>query len=285
MMGKKILVTGGSGFIGGHIVDLLLKKKHKVIVLDLIKPKKKNISYIKGSALNLNLIKKITRKIDYVFHLSGVSDINKVKRIPISTIENNILSSTYLLDACRVNSIKRIFFASSIYAHGMSGNLYTTSKIATEKIIKNYNLLYGLNYTILRYATAYGENNRGADVISIFTKNAVNNVNINIYGDGKQTRDFTHVKDLAAGSVKSLDKKYQNKILTIGTNKRTSIKNLAKKILNITKSKSKILIKKNYRRFDDFDLNKIKKIKNTNLLKLRSFFNLEDGIKYYLKIK
>ncbi len=281
-MAKKILITGGSGFIGSHLVDLLLKQKYKITVLDLVKPKKKNIIFIKGTALNYQLIKKITKNVDYVFHLSGVSDINKVKKIPALTIENNILSSTYLLDACRINSVKRIFFASSIYAHGDSGNLYTTSKIATEKIIENYNLLFGLKYTILRYATAYGENNRGVDVVSIFTKKALTNSNIYIYGNGKQTRDFIHAKDIAAGSVKSIDKKYENKVLTVGTNRRTSISKLANIILNITNSGSKIFIRKKAKRFDDFDLDKIKKIKNNEFLKLKTFMRLEDGIKYYL---
>ncbi len=281
-MSRKILVTGGSGFIGSHLVDTLVKKKYNVTVLDIVNPKKKKIKFIKSSALNFNLLKKITKNIDYIFHLSGVSDITKVKKIPVRTIKNNILSSTYLLEASRINFVKRIFFASSIYAHGSSGNLYTTSKIATENIIKNYNLLYGLNYTILRYASAYGDNNRGVDVISIFLKKALKNLNINIHGDGKQTRDFTHAKDLASASVYSINKKFSNKTLTIGTNKRTKIKDLAKKIIKISRSKSKILIKKKYKRFDDFDLNKVKKIKNKNYLKFKPYYNLDYGIKEYI---
>ena len=79
-MAKRILITGGSGFIGSHLVDLLLKLKYKITVLDLVKPKNKNVIFIKGTALNNQLIKKITKNVDYVFHLSGVSDINKVKR-------------------------------------------------------------------------------------------------------------------------------------------------------------------------------------------------------------
>jgi len=281
-MSKNILVTGGSGFIGSHIVDTLIKKRYNITVLDLINPKKKKIRFIKSSTLNFNLLKKVTKNIDYVFHLSGVSDITKVKKIPVRTIKNNILSSTYLLEACRINSVKRIFFASSIYAHGSSGNLYTTSKIATENIIKNYKLLYGLNYTILRYASAYGDNNRGVDVISIFLNKALKNLSINIHGDGKQTRDFTHAKDLARASVYSINKRFANKTLTIGTNKKTKIRDLAKKIIKISKSQSKILIKKKYKRFDDFDLNKVKKLKNKNYLKFKPHYNLDYGIREYI---
>ena len=119
-------------------------------------------------------------------------------------------------------------------------------------------------------------------MVSIFTKKALTNSNIYIYGNGKQTRDFIHAKDIAAGSVKSIDKKYENKVLTVGTNRRTSISKLANIILNITNSGSKIFIRKNAKRFDDFDLDKIKKIKNNKFLKLKTFMRLEDGIKYYL---
>ena len=78
--------------------------------------------------------------------------------------------SSYLIEACRINKIKRFIFASSIYTHGKAGNLYTSSKLAIEQIIKNFNLLFNLSYTILRYSTVYGSNNRGVDVITLFTQ-------------------------------------------------------------------------------------------------------------------
>ena len=77
-MSKKALVTGGSGFIGSHIVDQLVKKKYKVTIVDKINPKRKDIKFIKSNKLNLNFLKRVTKNIDYVFHLSAVSDINKV---------------------------------------------------------------------------------------------------------------------------------------------------------------------------------------------------------------
>ena len=118
---------------------------------------------------------KLTKNIDYIYHLAGVSDINKVKKMPNQTIKDNIILTANLLEATRINKIKRFIFASSIYAHGKSGNLYTTSKLAAENIIKNYSLLYKIKYTILRYATAYGTNNRGVDVVSLFVKKAIKN--------------------------------------------------------------------------------------------------------------
>ena len=91
------------------------KKKFKVTILDTKKPKIKKIKYIQSKLSNFEKLKKVTKKIDCVFHLAGVSDITKVKSIPLETIKNNILFSSYLIEACRINKIKRFIFASSIY--------------------------------------------------------------------------------------------------------------------------------------------------------------------------
>ncbi len=282
-MTKNILVTGGSGFIGSHLVDELKKKNYKVTVVDFKKPQRRDVKFLKGNTLNFNFLKRITKNIDIIFHLAGVSDITKVKKIPIKTIKSHILSCSYLLEASRINSVKRILFASSIYAHSKKGNLYTSSKLASENIIDNYNLLYGINFTVLRYSTAYGERSRGVDVISIFAKNALKHSDIIINGNGKQTRNFIHVKDIAKGSVLALSNRYKNKTLNIGSNKKTKIIDLAKKIIKLSKSKSKLVIKKNKKRIDDFDLNKIPNKSLKNLLRFKMHYNLDKGIKRYLE--
>ena len=114
-MSKNALVTGGSGFIGSHVVDSLIKKKYNVIVFDLNSPKRKDVEFIKGSILDKTLIRHSLKNINFVFHLAAVSDINKVKTIPIKTIETNVLGTTYLLEALKKNDIKRFIFSSSVF--------------------------------------------------------------------------------------------------------------------------------------------------------------------------
>ncbi len=276
---KNIIVTGGSGFIGSNIVNLLIKKKFNVTILDKKRPKNLKTKFIKSDLSNIKTLKKITKNIDCVYHLAGVSDVTKVKNMPILTIKDNIMLTANLIEAVRVNKVKRFIFASSIYVNSKSGNLYTTSKIAAENIIKNYFLLYKTKYTILRFASAYGTNNRGADVISLFMKRALKNKIINVHGNGSQTRDFIHAEDLAACSLKILNKKYENKTLTIGNMKKVKIIDLAKLIKKSTRAKSKIKINKKQRRFDDFDLNKIEKISFKDYLKYKKKFSLKKGIK------
>ena len=283
-MSKNVLVTGGNGFIGSHVVESLIKKKYKVTVFDLKKPKRKDIKFIKGSILNKPLVNLALKKIDIVFHLAAMSDINKVKNIPTETIETNILGTTNLLEASKKQKIKRFIFASSIYSYGYSGNLYTTSKIASELIVKNYNLLFGLNYTIFRYSTAYGPGNRSVDAISIFVKKCMKNQDITIFGDGLQKRNYIYVKDLAQGSMIGLQKKTKNKVITLASSKNIKITELAKIILKLTNSKSKIKFNKKNKRIDDFtSSHNYNKIKN-NLFGWRPKYNLKQGLIEYISL-
>ena len=283
-MSKNILVTGGCGFIGSHIVDCLIKKKFNVTILDLISPKRKGVKFIKGSILNKPLVEKSLKNIDFVFHLAAVSDVNKVKNIPSKTIETNIIGTTNLLEAARKKNIKKFIFASSYYSYGDAGNLYTTSKTASELVIKNYNLLFGIEYTIIRYSTAYGPRNRNVDAISIFVDRALKNLNLIILGDGNQKRNYVHVEDLAKGSMMALNKKSKNKTLTLTSEKSIKIISLAKIILNLTKSKSKIIFNKKRKRFDDFTSSDKYFIKKKDLSGWKPKYNLKTGLKQYIKM-
>ena len=285
-MKKNILITGGSGFIGSHVVDVLLKNKYQVTILDLNQPKRKDVKFIKGSILDKSIIRSALKNINFVFHLAAVSDITKVKWIPLKTIETNILGTTFLLENARNVNIDRFVFAGSIYSYGTAGNLYTTSKTASELIIKNYKLIYGQKFTILRYATAYGPGNRKVDAVSIFVSRALKNLDLIIHGDGQQKRNYIYAEDLGYGSLAALEEKSTNKTITLAAKKNTKIIDLAKMIIKITKSKSKIVFNKEKRRFDDFT--SVLSYKNSyekNLMIWRPKHSLEKGLKKYIELK
>ena len=285
-MSKNILVTGGSGFIGSHVVDALLKRKYKVTIFDLETPKRKDVKFIKGSLLNKDLVKFALKKINSVFHLAAVSDINKVKSIPVKTIETNILGTTIILEASRNLNVDRFIFAGSVYSYSSAGNLYTTSKTASELIIKNYQLLFGRKFTILRYATAFGPRNRNVDAISIFVKKALKNQDLVIHGNGQQKRNYVYVEDLAEGSMIALKEKTKNKIITLASNQNVSIFNLAKIIIKLTKSKSRIIFDKKNRRIDDFESYYIYNKKNlSNSINWKPRNDLKNGLRKYITEK
>ena len=104
-MSKNVLVTGGNGFIGSHVVDFLVKKKYNVTTFDLSSPIRKNVKFIRGNILDKNCLQFALKNIDFVFHLAAVSDINKVRGMPVKTINTNILGTTYLLEASRNKNV------------------------------------------------------------------------------------------------------------------------------------------------------------------------------------
>ena len=232
-----ILITGGSGFIGSHIVERLISNEHEVRVLDIKPPHILGIDFVEGSILDSSLVKKAMSGIDVVYHLAGVSNIDLVKDSPLQTIEFNVLGTAYMLEEARHQDVKRFILASSVYVYEKGGHLYTFSKLASEMLCENYFNLYNLPYTILRLATAYGPRNREADVISIFINNAVNDRGICVKGSGEQVRNFIYVEDLAEGSVVALDKKCENQVLTLAGKESTSIRELAIIVQNMFSSK------------------------------------------------
>jgi UDP-glucose 4-epimerase len=281
---KKILVTGGSGFIGKHVVNSLVKRNYKVTILDLINPKRKDIKFVKGSILNKKLIKSLLKKNKLVFHLAALSDINKTIKNPTKTILVNILGTERLLEESQKSNVKRFIFASTYYpSKDNVKNVYTTSKNTSELMIKNYNLLYGLNYTILKYPTAYGPDNRQVDAISIFVKKALRNLNIIIHGNGNQKRNYVHVHDIGEGSMLGLKKKLENKIFFLASKKNIKIIDIAKIIIRLTNSKSNIVISKKKKRINDFSSNLTYPKKQNKIAEWKPEYDLIAGLKQYIK--
>lgn len=288
----KILVTGGSGFIGSHIVDKLVSAGHMVRILDLKPPyQSSNVEFIKGDFLCEKDIKKAIKNIDAVYHIAGFSNIDYVKENPIKTVELNILGTAKLLDFARKNKVKRFLFASSVYVNETKGHIYTTSKMCSERLCKDFFTLYGLPYTILRYGTAYGPRSRMADVISIFVDTAYKQNKIFVFNNGRQTRNFIFVEDLAEASVRALGRACVNKTYLVSGAKATSIRSIALLVRKKFNNKPKIINILSKKRFDDYG-GKINAAANINIfkeLKFKQNNDLEKGlekfINWYLKEK
>ena len=252
----KILVTGGAGFIGSNIVDELIEKKHKVVIVDNlatgnIRNVNKKAKFYKVSVCDKKKIDEIFKKekIDIVIHHAAQLDVRKSVADPCFDADVNIKGALNILEACKNTKVKKIIFASSggtiygecgskapdekAFANPLSP--YGVAKLSVEHYIKAYSALYGLKYTILRYANVYGPRqdvNGEAGVVAIFIGRMSQNKEFFIFGDGKQLRDYVYVKDVVSANIKSLTKG-NNEVINIGTNKTTSVTKLAQELSKI----------------------------------------------------
>ncbi|MBU0974853.1 NAD-dependent epimerase/dehydratase family protein [Patescibacteria group bacterium] len=261
----KILVTGGCGFIGSHIVDAYIKLGHEVIIADkrqanLLPYKNPSASYFQ---INLTKSKEINKLIEdekpdvINHHAANISVTNSLEK-PLNDA-NNITSVINLLEAAKKYKVKKIIFASSagaIYSEDKTLPFtektqpfpitpYGVSKLAGEYYIKAYSKICGIKYVILRYSNVYGprQNNKNKSVISIFIENIINGKRLTINNNGDQTRDFIFVSDLVYANVLAL--KYDiNNCFNISSQTETSIKDLSKKIKGMFNSEIKIKYKK-----------------------------------------
>lgn len=224
----KAVVFGGSGFLGSHIADALSRKGHNVTIFD-VEPSKylqKGQKMIIGDILDQKAVDKIVKGCDVVYHFAALADIEAAHLDPIKTVEYNILGTTKILEACKKHKIKRFVFASTIYVYSNAGSFYRSSKQACELIIENYNEVYNLPYTILRYGSLYGPRADDKNWVHRILKQATTEGKITRYGDGEEIREYIHVEDAAKLSVDILSKEFENENVIITGNQPMKIKDL-----------------------------------------------------------
>jgi len=241
----KVLVTGGAGFIGSHVVDKLIQEKCQVVIIDnLSTGLRENINpaatFIQLDIRNDEILTIfMTEKFDFVIHLAAQTMVHKSLEMPDHDCDINILGTVNILEACRKSNVKRIVFSSTAAVYGNVTTLpvvetsqkaptsfYGLSKFTCENYLSLYKEVYGLDYMILRYANVYGERQGDGGeggVISIFARKIRQDQPVLIFGDGSQTRDFIYVGDVANANYQSLLVDHANKICNISTQTETSV--------------------------------------------------------------
>ena len=241
------IVTGGSGFIGSHVVDKLFDAGHEVIVLDhRVEPHRSDVEFNDVDIIDFASVLDATKGCDYIFHLAAMSNVNHVYEKPVYSVQLNVTGTVNVLEAAKQNNCKRVIFASTVWVYSGcngtyvnesspffmpgAGHIYSSSKIACEFLICDYQKLYGLPYTILRYGIPYGPRMRMELVIPIFLKKAFDGKPLTLSGDGSQYRNFIYVEDLADAHILALNDKTENEILNLEGMRRISIKEIAETI-------------------------------------------------------
>jgi UDP-glucose 4-epimerase len=239
----KVVVFGGSGFLGSHVSDLLTKKKIKVIIFDkyISDHVRKNFTYVKGDITDKLLVNKSLKKIDYVLNFAGLSDLNYCLDKPRETIDVDVIGNFNILEACSKNRIKKYIFASSVYVESDEGGFYKAAKLSSEVYLKEYSKYKKLNYSILRYGSLYGPRSNDKNGIYKILFNLIKNKKLYYFGDPNSRREFIHVLDAAKSTFDIMkNKDLDNKTVTITGNESILMKDLLlliSEILKINKKK------------------------------------------------
>ena len=219
---KKVVIFGGSGFLGSYVADELTRRNYDVTIADLFPSKyiQKNQTFIKIDILDIENIKSAIKDMDIVYNFVAIANLDDAIHDPINAMNINVMGNLNILEACKQNGdIERFVYASSAYALSSEGSFYGISKQSSEKLTEEYYKRYGLKYTVIRYGSLYGERASHNNYIYNLLKDAIDNKELSYKGDGEDLREYIHAADAAKLSVDILeDKQYENEhIILTGT--------------------------------------------------------------------
>lgn len=308
---SNILVTGGAGFIGSSILEAALNKGHFCVCIDRFykdnfsHTKRQNFSHlidfdnfkiVEGDILDLDFLVGLISEnsIDYIYHQAAKVGVNFSVQNPLIVHEINSTGTLNILMSSLDSGVKGIINASSSSVYGESKYLpideihptfpispYGVTKLMGEHYMRIFSDLYGLSTVSLRYFTVYGPRMGPNHAISIFTKNAIQNKDIEIFGDGFKTRDFTYVNDIVEANLLLMNKKFSGDIFNIGRGEEITINELANTIIKLTGSKSKIKYLIDNKGDIVHECANTKKFEKTFNWKPR--VNLEEGLKKFIE--
>jgi UDP-glucose 4-epimerase len=208
----KVIVFGGSGFLGSYVVDALLAEGHNVFVFD-----RRESRYLQdqkrmrvGDILNPKEVLDAVQGADIVYNFAAIADLDDCIQAPIDAVRYNILGNTIILDACAKARVKRFLFASTVYVYSTAGGIYRSTKQACESLVEDYQKYYGLDFTILRYGTPYGPRADARNSVYRILHQALDTGKIEYPGDGTELREYIHASDCARLSIEALDNHYRN---------------------------------------------------------------------------
>jgi UDP-glucose 4-epimerase len=245
---QRAVVTGGSGFIGSHVVDALVEAGCQVTVLDhRVRPHRRDVAFEDVDLMDLSSVLAATRGAEHVFHLAAVSNVNYAFKYPVYTTALNVVGTANMLEASRLNGVRRFYLASTVWVYNGSpdsrvldetapfyldgaGHIYTSTKMASEMVCHNYGQLYGVPFTVLRYGIPYGPRMREELLIPVFLRKALAGEPLGIAGRGEQFRKFVYVQDLARGHVLAMADAAANQTYNLEGRRRVSVLEVAEGI-------------------------------------------------------
>ena len=245
-MAKKVLVVGGSGFLGSHVADELTEKGYEVTIFDQKKSTwiNDNQKFIESDLLDREHVIKSLEGFNFVIHFAGIADIGESKEKPLETIETNIIGTANLLEGCRKNKIEKFIFASSVYVFSKYGSFYGKSKQACELLIEEYQNEFNLDYIHVRYGSLYGPRAQEWNGLKKYISEIIKNKQIDFSGNGEEKREYIHVKDAAIMTASLLESDEKNIAVNITGHQVISTLDLFKLIFEVLQLEENINLSK-----------------------------------------
>jgi UDP-glucose 4-epimerase len=267
----KILVTGGAGFIGSHLIETLINEGHEVIAVDDLSTGNQDnlvnvwqdprFSFCEGSILDVALVKALLGEVDGCFHLGAALGVNRILESPLQSLETNLKGTENIL-SCSAQSGIKVFLASTSEIYGKNpiqplseesdrvlGSpkllrwAYSEAKAIDETLAEIFKKMNGLKYVVGRFFNTVGPRQTGAYgmVLPRFVNYAIKGENLRVYGDGNQTRVFCHVQDAVSAMISLFhNEKSEGEAFNIGGEEEVSIRELAERVISVTGSTSRL---------------------------------------------
>jgi UDP-glucose 4-epimerase len=216
-MMKKAVVVGGSGFLGSHVADHLTSAGYQVTIYDKTKSQwlQSEQEMVVGDVLDSDKLNQSIIGADVVYNFAALADLNQAFEAPIKTVNINILGNLNVMEACQAYDVKRFIYASTVYVHSLEGGFYRCSKQASEAYVEEYQKIYGLDYTILRYGSLYGPRADKTNGLYRIIKYALESGIVKYQGDVNAMREYIHVDDAARASVDAINGEFRNESVVL----------------------------------------------------------------------
>lgn len=231
----RVVVFGGSGFLGSHVADKLDDDGHDVVIFDINESpyRSPRQTMVVGDILDANRVSETVAGADVVYNFAGHADLDSASTKPIATTKLNLLGNLNIIEACLEHKVRHFVYASTIYVFSESGGFYRCSKQAAETYIEEYNRRSNLTFTILRYGTLYGPRADDRNTVHRYVRQAVETGRIVVNGKGDEFREYIHVRDAAKVSARVLEKQFYNKRFVITGHQAIPIKQMLEMIQEI----------------------------------------------------
>jgi UDP-glucose 4-epimerase len=247
----RVAVTGGSGFIGSHVVDHLVAAGHEVAVIDAAGQWRNPAArYHVADLFDADALDGAVAGAEAIFHLAGAADVNEVAADPVRAVRLNVEGTARVLDAARRAGTGRVLLASTVWVYGATigegerteaapvdlrsaGHVYVATKLAAEMLVHSYREMYGQHFTILRYGIPYGPRMRDALVVARFVAAARQGLPITIAGTGEQQRNYVYVEDLADAHVRALAPAAADQTLALEGGTPVSVREIAETVCDL----------------------------------------------------